>query len=682
MVRTTSIMQPYFLASIALITMMLVFAITQLEVTETHLMPYLEKSVPYIGAVPTTEGLDGNGILVAVIDTGIDYTHPDMLGFGQNGKVVGGFNFINPNQLPIDTNGHGTQVAGIIGADGGTNGVAPAVRLLSYKVSEDGEGVRSELIVSSIQRAIEDGADIINISLGVNKTNDAIDGAIAEAVERGVIVVVAAGNDGAQQSSIGSPGRSPPAITVGATYNNLTSSSVAILNINDVPYVAIPMVGSAVPPDPIESRIVYAGYARESDFNGLDVTDAVVLAERGSDKPGELLYFSIKEKNAADAGAAAIIIFNNKEGMYYGELIHNYTEPGYTPRIPAVSMSNKDGLKIINLLPDAEAHLMFLHDPDHVAPFSSRGPTLPFIKPDMMAPGVHINTTTLSGGYQAVSGTSYATPHVTGAVALLLQQHPSLTIEEIRSILTSTSSSVIGQEGSWEDPHNAGSGRLDVQAALATDLVVYPSILSASITPLQRTDTIPVHLRTISGDTLERVSIHVEPDNGYITHEITNDTVIITVDERLQADARLTLTYNNISHVIPIKVHHSNGTIHATQENGGLNMEVSYPEKWDFAKITLSSRSGETYETSVTPSRGSFVKVFDSGIYNMQAEISVGTQSYTAYDSILVDAVSENKTIWYDIIIPWRQVIIIAVLSGILGVFVVFVPRRSRVFNV
>ncbi len=674
-------MRLYFLMVIGLIFTVLLYSTMQFEV-ETPLMPYLEKSVPYIGAVPTIGGLDGEGILVAVIDTGIDYTHPDMLGFGPNGKVVGGFNFVDPNQLPLDTNGHGTQVAGIIAAEGGINGVAPAVRLLAYKVSEDGEGVRSDLITRSIQRAIEDGADIINISLGVNKTNNAIDKAIAEAVDKGVIVIAAAGNDGSQQSTIGSPGRSPPAITVGATYNNLTSSSVAILQINDIPYVAIPMVGSAVPPSPVESHIIYAGYARESDFTELNVTGAVVLAERGSDIPGELLYFSIKENNAADAGAAAIMIFNNKEGMFYGELIHNFTEPDYMPRIPTISISQEDGRDIIEMLPNAQARLLFLHDPDHVAPFSSRGPTLPFIKPDIMAPGVHINTTAISGGYEIVSGTSYATPHVTGAVALLLQQHPSLTIEDIRSILTSTADAVIDQKGSWEDPHNAGSGRLDVYSVLTTDLITYPSILSASITPLQSSDIIPIHLRTISGNALEDVSIHFEPNSDYISHKIIDDTIFVTVKDEMTADARMILTYDNITHTVPIKVHHSNGTIHVNQENGILHLEVSYIDRWDFAKITLNSRSGHTYEASVTPSKSSSVRVYENGVYQIQVDISIGTQSYTTYDSIIVDTVTEERSIWSDIIMPWRQVVIVAIISGMLGVFAVFVPRRARVTNI
>ncbi|NND87454.1 MAG: S8 family serine peptidase, partial [Nitrosopumilus sp.] len=84
---------------------------------------YLDRSGPYVGTnVPRIDGIDGVGIKVAVIDTGVDFTHPDLLGYGPDGKVVGGYNFINEGQPPMDTNGHGTQVAGVIAADGQITG--------------------------------------------------------------------------------------------------------------------------------------------------------------------------------------------------------------------------------------------------------------------------------------------------------------------------------------------------------------------------------------------------------------------------------------------------------------------------------------------------------------------------------------------------------------------------------
>ncbi|MEK6931518.1 MAG: S8 family serine peptidase, partial [Thermoproteota archaeon] len=137
---------------------------------------YLDKSVPFVGVdIPKLEGIDGNGIKIAVIDTGVDFNHPDLFGWGPDGKVIGGYNFIQEGIPPLDTNGHGTQVTGVIAADGQLIGVAPKAKILAYKVSENGEAVSSDLIIKAIDKAIEDGANIINISLGVNKTNASIE---------------------------------------------------------------------------------------------------------------------------------------------------------------------------------------------------------------------------------------------------------------------------------------------------------------------------------------------------------------------------------------------------------------------------------------------------------------------------------------------------------------------------
>ena len=102
--------------------------VSQFLQSENEISTYIENSVPYVGTeIPRTDGLDGSGIKVAVIDTGVDFNHPDLLGWGPDGKVIGGYNFIQTNQLPMDRNGHGTKVAGIIAADGSTLGVAPTV---------------------------------------------------------------------------------------------------------------------------------------------------------------------------------------------------------------------------------------------------------------------------------------------------------------------------------------------------------------------------------------------------------------------------------------------------------------------------------------------------------------------------------------------------------------------------
>ena len=132
-----------------------------------------QKSIQLVGVKTAKQhGLDGQGIKVGIIDTGIDFNHPNLQGYGQKGKIFGGYNFANPNQTPLDTNGHGTEVAGIIAAEGSFTGSAPKSQLYSYKVSYTGESVSSEYIIQAISHAIADKMNVINISLGVNKTND------------------------------------------------------------------------------------------------------------------------------------------------------------------------------------------------------------------------------------------------------------------------------------------------------------------------------------------------------------------------------------------------------------------------------------------------------------------------------------------------------------------------------
>ena len=92
----------------------------------------LDKSAKYVGVQhPQDLGFYGKGIKIAVIDTGVDYSHPDIFGFGPDGKVIGGFDFIENDNSPQDTNGHGTEVAGIIAANGKLKGIAPQAKILA-----------------------------------------------------------------------------------------------------------------------------------------------------------------------------------------------------------------------------------------------------------------------------------------------------------------------------------------------------------------------------------------------------------------------------------------------------------------------------------------------------------------------------------------------------------------------
>ncbi len=240
----------------------LVFFIS-LDDNDVQFELFLENSRPHIGAVyPMEMGIDGQGIKIAVIDTGVNFEHPDLLGIGGDGKILGGYDFIENDNFPQDTNGHGTQVAGIIAADGEKTGVAPKSKILAYRVSEDGEAVSSDLIIKAIKQAIIDEADIINISLGVDIIHDEIDNAVNEAVNSGIVVVVAAGNSGPDEETIGSPGANPNAITVGATYNDIDSSIVSTLQIGEKQFQVLPMLGTEIISDKIIAEIKFGGFGR------------------------------------------------------------------------------------------------------------------------------------------------------------------------------------------------------------------------------------------------------------------------------------------------------------------------------------------------------------------------------------------------------------------------------------
>lgn len=194
----------------------------------------LTNSVPLIGAPVVwtmTDGsslpVTGSGMRVAVIDSGIDYNHADLGGPGfPNARVITGYNFIADTSDPWDDLGHGTHMAGTVGANGGKKGVAPGASLMAYKIFDaNGKGVTSD-ILAAIELALDpdgnpasqDGAHVINLSLGDAGTpNDPLSQACDHAVQSGVIVVAAGGNSGPRYSSTTSPGIAQQVISVGAT---------------------------------------------------------------------------------------------------------------------------------------------------------------------------------------------------------------------------------------------------------------------------------------------------------------------------------------------------------------------------------------------------------------------------------------------------------------------------------
>ena len=643
---------------------------------ENEIKKYIGNSVPYIGSeIPRMDGIDGTGIKIAVIDTGVDFNHPDLFGWGPEGKVIGGYNFIQEDQLPIDTNGHGTKVAGIIAADGNVLGVAPKAKILAYKVSEDGEGVSSELIKDAIKKAIEDKADIINISLGVNKTNSKIDDAVNIALDSGIFVVTAAGNDGPELKTIGSPGRNFESVTVGATYNNMTSSLIATLEIDEKQFTVIPMVGSSKTNEPIIGKIIFGGYGKINDLKDVDVRDALVIVERGSDVEGELLFFSIKEMNVANAGAKGLIVYNNEPGIFLGELIHEFSEPGYIPQIPVVSMDREEGLEIIEMINNENEGIMHLfYNPDFIAHFSSRGPVSPFyIKPDMVAPGAYINSTQNNGIYNFTSGTSFAAPHVSGAAALLLQKNPELQNHEIKSLLLTTVKPVSDAYGQKFSFHESGSGRLDIENAYNAKLIINPPNLVINLSPDKTSVEKQLELKLIEGE-LGEIDIKFEgPEFIEFKHEIRNNNLqmeLLVVEKKYgEYEAKIFINHEKIQYTIPVIIHYTEGSIVTYQENEKLFFEINHPNKWSFAKITITnSKSGNTDTVTATPDKKSSLGIYENGEYWIESKIKVDGDTYDAFNIIKINSISEKIEKIELRNIPEKQIILIVSIIAIVGI--------------
>jgi subtilisin family serine protease len=180
----------------------------------------LDSSVPQIGA-PTAwaAGYDGTGVRVAVLDTGVDATHPDLAG-----KVAAAQNFTT-TQSETDRHGHGTHVASTVAGSGAASGglrrgVAPGATILNGKVLDDGGfGLESWIIAGMEWAARDQGADVVNMSLGGGPSdgNDPMSQAVnALTAEHGTLFAIAAGNIGPGRSTVSTPGAASGALTVGA----------------------------------------------------------------------------------------------------------------------------------------------------------------------------------------------------------------------------------------------------------------------------------------------------------------------------------------------------------------------------------------------------------------------------------------------------------------------------------
>ncbi len=209
---------------LVILVVMLLILFTQYELFVVNVPPkrteWAYKNVQVTDL--NSEGLKGEGVTVGLIDTGIDLSHPEL----KHIQLVGWRDIINRELEPYDDDGHGTAMAGIIA--GKTYGVAPDINLIVVKAIDADAGATDSNIYSAIRFCVNNGADIISLSLGRNELrledlsgpweNSNLENVCQEATEKGIFLVAAAGNDGGENDDgeVSVPGVYDKAITVGA----------------------------------------------------------------------------------------------------------------------------------------------------------------------------------------------------------------------------------------------------------------------------------------------------------------------------------------------------------------------------------------------------------------------------------------------------------------------------------
>jgi subtilisin family serine protease len=501
-------------------------------------------SVPAIGApeVWAKYKAKGQGVTIGIIDSGIDYTHANFGGPGTpeayaannpsiiepgtfpTAKVVGGYDFAGhdydadvegstpvPDPDPLDGNnpddpahGHGSHVAGTaagFGVPGSIGpGVAPAAKLYALKVFGD-LGGSTNLVSDAIEWALDpnhdgnmrDHLDVINMSLGSDygDPNDPSAISAENAAKLGIIVVASAGNAGSAPYVTGSPAVAPSVISTAAVTptgriyskvtvnappnvagvkNNLEGSSP--VTVASIAPLTATLVNAANPVTPPNSAASNDGCLPLT--NGAAVSGKIVLMIRGT------CNFTVKAANAAAAGAAALIVYNDGATPDRVDPLVMALD-GAT--IAAVMISSTDGKPLAAAATTAATSpvsvtLDVAPDPtkdDQIATFSSRGPGKggTTFKPDISAPGVSIVSTGVGSGTGAANlqGTSMASPHVAGAAALLHQLHPKLRPDAIKALLQN---STVDANPSY-DTALARQGVGSLRVSNAADLTSYAS---------------------------------------------------------------------------------------------------------------------------------------------------------------------------------------------------------------
>lgn len=536
-------------------------------------------------------GLDkaGAGMKIAIIDTGIENTHPAFQdpslavpkGFPQtdthadlaftNNKVIVARSYVyllnpDPDQSARDHIGHGTSVAmaaaGVLNAGplATIRGVAPVAYLGNYKVFGSpgvNDSASEEAVVKAIEDAVTDGMDVLNLSLGtpiaVIFADDLEDIVIHNATSLGHIVVVAAGNAGPDPQTIGSPATAPSAITAGGSVNNRTFNSS--VTVGQTQYQSTPGTGPT-PTNNLEATIVDI---TAFDSDGLACSPLPANSLHGD--IGLILRgtcdFSVKLANAQAAGAVGAVVYTSQTQP------QAITMDVGSATLPAMMVSFHDGASIKTKLDGGSKFQATLNftlrafsvNPEQLASFSSTGPNVDSsIKPDLVAVGEYVytaaETTDPNGevyspsGYAFVDGTSYSTPIVSGSAALIKSARPGLSLNAYRSLLINSADQGYLQPGVPASVQQAGAGMLDVYSALHASGAISPTAVAFGTGNgnVQSSSTLTITNVSTATETFEISVTQSNSGNSGAQPDVTVSTNSLTINASSKGHVTVTMS--------------------------------------------------------------------------------------------------------------------------------------------